>query len=53
MMTQWLPRAYHLVAGGRARSYYSEQAYDLAESIAGGRSMLVGGYRATVYPTVA
>ena len=35
----WLPRAYDLVAGGRARSYYSEQAYDLAESIAGGRSM--------------
>ena len=51
----WLPRAYDLVAGGRARSYYyySEQAYDLAESIAGGRSTLVGGYGATVYPTVA
>ena len=51
----WLPRAYDLVAGGRARSYYyySEQAYDLAESIAGGRSTLVGGYGGTVYPTVA
>ena len=44
---------YGLVAAGRARSYYSEQAYDLAESIAGGRSTLVGGYGATVYPTVA
>ena len=52
MMTQrW--HGYHLVAGGRARSYYSEQAYDLAESIAGGRSTLLGGYGATVYPTVA
>ena len=49
----WLPRAYHLVAGGRARSYYSEQAYDLAEWIAGGRSTLVGGYSGTVYHAVA
>ena len=37
----------------RWHGYHSEQAYDVAESIAGGRSMLVGGYGATVYPTVA
>ena len=31
----WLPRAYDLVAGGRARSYYPERTYDL---VAGGRA---------------
>ena len=31
----WLPRAYDLVAGGRARSYYPERAYNL---VAGGRA---------------